>query len=381
MLESRPVEIQLHAFSDASERAYAAVVLLRSSYEDGRIVVRLASSKSRVAPLKRQTIPRLELLGAVIQARLVDKFTSATGIETRTVHWTDSMATLCWIKNVRVWKQYVQHRVSEIHSLTSRENWRHCPGKLNPADMPSRGVSAKELADNSVWWNGPEFLYRRESEWPQIQSTQAEDEIIALQEAIKHPQPVTHALTTSVQAQTGLGQIMDVSRYNTLKKLLRTTACVLRFAKKSKEKHGTPLTAEEIRHAEELWIKYIQLDSFPEEIRYLRCDTNTTTPILVRQFSLYLDEDILRCKGRIQHSTLSQESKNPDSSTDTPPCCGVNYCRQPRAHNTQRAEFYSSQNTTTLLDCSGSTSCQEGCATMRDLQETRASAIPTTKST
>ena len=221
------------------------------------------------------------------------------------------MATLCWIKNVRVWKQYVQHRVSEIHSLTSRENWRHCPGKLNPADMPSRGVSAKQLADNSVWWNGPEFLYRRESEWPQIQSTQAEDEIIALQEAIKHPQPVTHALTNSVQAQTGLGQIMDVSRYNTLKKLLRTTAYVLRFAKKSKEKHGTPLTAEEIRHAEELWIKSIQLDSFPEEIRYLRCDTNTTTPILVRQFSLYLDEDILPCKGRIQHSTLSQESKTP----------------------------------------------------------------------
>ena len=196
--ESRPVEIQLHAFSDASERAYAAVVYLRSSYEDGRIVVRLASSKSRVAPLKRQTILRLELLGAVIQARLVDKFTSATGIETRTVHWTDSMATMCWIKNIRVWKQYVQHRVSEIHSLTSRENWRHCPGKLNPADMPSRGVSAKELADDSVWWNGPEFLYRRESEWPQIQSTQAEDEIIALQEAIKHPQPVTHALTNSV---------------------------------------------------------------------------------------------------------------------------------------------------------------------------------------
>ena len=79
--ESRPVEIQLHAFSDASERAYAAVVYLHSSYEDGRIVVRLVSSKSRVAPLKRQTIPRLELLGAVIQAWLVDKFTSATGID------------------------------------------------------------------------------------------------------------------------------------------------------------------------------------------------------------------------------------------------------------------------------------------------------------
>ena len=61
----QPVDIQ-YGFSDASERAYAAVVYIRSTYSDGQVEVRLVASKSRVTPIKRQTIPRLELLGALI---------------------------------------------------------------------------------------------------------------------------------------------------------------------------------------------------------------------------------------------------------------------------------------------------------------------------
>ena len=59
------------------------------------------------------------------------------------------MTTLCWIRNERPWKQYVQHRVDEIRKLTSKNDWRHCPGKQNPADLPSRGVNAKELSTDS----------------------------------------------------------------------------------------------------------------------------------------------------------------------------------------------------------------------------------------
>ena len=70
--QSGPLELQLHGFSDASDRAYAAVIYMRSCYTDGRIDVRLVSSKSRVAPLKKQSTPRLELLGAVLLARLVN---------------------------------------------------------------------------------------------------------------------------------------------------------------------------------------------------------------------------------------------------------------------------------------------------------------------
>ena len=69
---SVPIDIQLHGFSDASEHAYAAVVYLRSVYEDGTVVSRLVASKTRVSPVKKQSIPRLELLGSLILARLVD---------------------------------------------------------------------------------------------------------------------------------------------------------------------------------------------------------------------------------------------------------------------------------------------------------------------
>ena len=94
----QPIDVQLHGFCDASERAYAAVVFVRSAYSDGQVEVRLFASKARVAPIKRQTILRLELLGALILSRLVSKLKSL-GTEIPAVLWTDSMTTLCWIRN------------------------------------------------------------------------------------------------------------------------------------------------------------------------------------------------------------------------------------------------------------------------------------------
>jgi hypothetical protein len=74
------------------------------------------------------------------------------------VLWTDSFTTLCWIRNHKAWKTYVQNRVNEIRELTSNYEWRHCLGELNPADLPSRRCSGRELAEAETWWNGPKFL-------------------------------------------------------------------------------------------------------------------------------------------------------------------------------------------------------------------------------
>ena len=64
MTESDPESQQIHGFSDASEKAYAAVIYLRSTYGNGSVSVCIITSKTRVAPIKPHTIPRLELLGA-----------------------------------------------------------------------------------------------------------------------------------------------------------------------------------------------------------------------------------------------------------------------------------------------------------------------------
>ena len=104
MRDKKPVCRQLHGFSDASEQAIAAVAYLRTVYEAGDVDVRLIASKTKVAPLKKQSIPRLELMGAYILSQLVDTACNAFKLlpfEVEVYYWVDSFTTLCWIKNHR----------------------------------------------------------------------------------------------------------------------------------------------------------------------------------------------------------------------------------------------------------------------------------------
>ena len=98
--------------------------------------VRLLSSKARVAPIKQQTIPRLELLGAMISARLVSTLLKSLPCEIKPTFWVDSTAALCWIRHDKPWKQYIQSRVQEIRKIVPEASWKHCSGDKNPADLP-----------------------------------------------------------------------------------------------------------------------------------------------------------------------------------------------------------------------------------------------------
>ncbi|KAL9978596.1 hypothetical protein ACROYT_G016131 [Oculina patagonica] len=317
-----PVEVQIHAFGDASEHAYAAVVYLRSCYEDGRIHVSLAASKSKVAPMAKQSIPRLELLGALSLARLVDKFKTSIGGNHKTVYWTDSMTTLCWIKNQRIWKQYVQHRVDEIRSLTSKDSWRHCPGHLNPADLPSRGLTAKTLATCETWWKGPEFLYLPESEWPENRTTQSEDELV-LKEVVKSPSTTVHSLVSNSanMPEKKIDQIIDINRFHDLTKLLRVTALVIKAAesfknsvinKEDTRREHMRLNATDVNEAERLWILTVQRSAFSKEIAFLLGKERSCTPTTyVTQFGLFLDKEVIKCKGRLNNAPLPVNTKNP----------------------------------------------------------------------
>jgi len=94
-----PIIREIYGFNDASEHAYAAVLYLRAVNKDGGVVTRLIASKTRVAPVKRQSIPRLELLGALILARLVNAVLKCCPQKPSVTCWVDSTATLFWIRN------------------------------------------------------------------------------------------------------------------------------------------------------------------------------------------------------------------------------------------------------------------------------------------
>jgi len=167
---------QIHIFCDASKVAYAAIVFLRVESE-GKVTVNLLQAKARVAPLDKPSIPRLELLGCTVAALLsnaVDK--SLESHEVPHFFWTDSMTALAWLKSCDIWGTFVGNRVKTILSLTDVKDWRHVPGKSNPADLPSRGCSPSELL-SSKWWEGPSWLKNSEEDWPTSSQNLDEEEV------------------------------------------------------------------------------------------------------------------------------------------------------------------------------------------------------------
>ena len=138
---SKEERLTVDTFTDASEKAYAAVVNARYEFEDGSIGTRLITTKSRLAPLKALSIPRLELMGAIIGLRLTKQVCKALEIEqTKVTYWVDSCNVGYWIHSQsRNLKPFVAHRVGEIHKDSNPEQWRYVPGKLNPADHGTRG--------------------------------------------------------------------------------------------------------------------------------------------------------------------------------------------------------------------------------------------------
>ena len=133
------VDRQLIGFSDASERAYSAMVYLRSVDTAGGVHISLVEAKTKVAPIKKVSLPRLELCGAHLLARLVKHLKTILEIPTKDIYaFTDSTIVLYWIygPSQRL-KTFEANRVSEIQESLPPERWKHVKGNENPADAGS----------------------------------------------------------------------------------------------------------------------------------------------------------------------------------------------------------------------------------------------------
>ena len=224
-----------------------------------------------MAPVKKLTIPRLELLSALLLARLVNTTRSALEHEINVgdpICYTDSQVALCWILGVdKEWKQFVQNRVLEIRELVPAASWRHCRGSQNPADIPSRSVSPSELQEKlELRLHGPTMLLSSEDAMGV-----AEEYLTEMKRGDQEK------LTSTLLSSNDTNTIVPYEDYSSLRSLLRVTAYVLKFirlVRKSKDPNSDQscltsciLTTEDVSAALVYWLKVSQ-SALPQAKRF-----------------------------------------------------------------------------------------------------------------
>ncbi|GFX37760.1 integrase_H2C2 domain-containing protein [Trichonephila clavipes] len=150
--------IILYGFSDASEKGFGAVTCVSVIENNGDRHCQLLCSKSRVAPLKTLTIPRLELLACLLLSKLVRKVINALKMNlSQVILFSDSTIALSWIKTPpHLLKTFVANRVAKVQELTVSFSWHHISSENNPADLMSSGLNVSDLINSPLWWKGPD---------------------------------------------------------------------------------------------------------------------------------------------------------------------------------------------------------------------------------
>jgi len=301
--------IELHGFCDASQIAFGACIYLRQFTGAGTWGVHLLCAKSRVAPTKTLTTPRLELSGALLLSEIMCRVSKAINISLENINCCcDSTVVLAWINGVPAqWKTYVGNRVTQIIENVGAGSWRHISTHQNPADPSSRKVTTQVLFDLNIWWYGPSFLNMDDATNPR-----SPEQFPANDEVSRELRPIRYTLMTTLCSKPLL------EFFSSWNKLLRISAIWYRFFKwlrhRSHPNKPQRLTGQlqvsELRVAEEAWIVYAQRQAFPDEIRLLSNGDNVTKGPL-KNLSPFLDGDILRVGGRLKHFNEPFSRKHP----------------------------------------------------------------------
>ena len=296
-------EIQLHIFVDASENAYAAVGFFRVESSAG-VETALVAAKTKVGPLGIVSIPRMELLAALLGARLATSIRENHDLVVNsTYYWSDSKTVLSWVKSdPRRYKQFVMYRIAEIQETTEISNWKYIPSKQNVADLGTKWVKPN-FDKSSPWFSGPTFLKKPPNEWPDVSSNKEPciDEhlqIVAVHHHQKEP-------------------LIDFYRFSKYERLLRSIAFVKKFfdIRKVSKSQNTDLTSEQLKFSESFLIKVAQFHAYFYEISLLQNNPSCVLPKSseLRKLSPFVDQcGILRMRGRLENATIiGNDTKNP----------------------------------------------------------------------
>ena len=279
---------ELHVFADASISAYGAVAYMLWHTPSGA-TVRLLTAKARVAPLRQTTIPRLELMAALIASRLAKSVVTELREKPTVYLWTDSSIVLHWLLSASIaMKPFVGVRVAEIQSTCDPTKWNFVPSELNPADDLSRGLTVHQLSGR--WMHGPPFLRMPKQDWPVQTAVQVQEK----DPELRSPKPL-YASAKTVPP-------IDCGRYSSWQKLVRVTAWVKRAVHNMRNRDDSrrttdTLSPDELEAAEKYWVSIAQKSLGDWN------DYASLTPFLVK--------DIVRVGGRLRRSTLDYDQVHP----------------------------------------------------------------------
>ncbi|XP_065068249.1 uncharacterized protein LOC135693649, partial [Rhopilema esculentum] len=315
---SNSVKNQLHHFSDASEIGYGVATYLRSVNKDGEVSCSFVIAKSRLTPLKRITIPRLELTAATLSVKLDSMLKRELDMKLgESVFWTDSTAVLRYIANEsRRFHTYVGNRIAVIHDGSSPSQWRYVDTSLNPADDASRGLSADGLINSRTWLYGPKFLQKEENEWPKgvfIEDLTEDD--VEVRKVV---------LTNSVQINSSKGMTNQIflkfSDWTILKKsvawLLRYKNWLLQNIRSINETQSGiksyRLSTEELRDAECAIVKCVQNECFTEDLKLLQSPQKSVRrSSSLRRLDPVIINGVMSVGGRLSNAPFnSYEAKH-----------------------------------------------------------------------
>ena len=307
-------QAELHHISDASTAAFGAASYLRVVNTQGQIRCNLLFSRSRVAPLRQMTIPRLELAASTLAVQQDEMIRRELSIPiNHSFFWTDSTIVLAYIRNeTKRFHTYVANRLAVIHAGSTVGQWRHVSSEHNPADDITRGLSMQDLIHSTRWFHGSEFLSK-----PTIKED-AEPKVAV--DLDGDPEVKHKAAMFSTAAKTDVIQNL-IEHYSSWTRLKRAIARLLQIhaylpSKAQKQEPSQPkmqLDIEDLQNAEKAIIRYVQSKQYAQEIQNLRSPAGKVkrTSNIYRLDPMLTAEGILVCGTRIGRNLCKDGTSRP----------------------------------------------------------------------